>query len=449
MAVQDIALAADAPAAPAYPSTFTGWRAVAILFVLYGLSTVDRNVLTLLVGPIRQSLGLGDFQISLLLGFAFAICFSLAGFPVGWALDRFPRRHVIFVCVVAWSLATAGCGLATTFALMFAARMAVGMGESGVLPGAQSILGDSFPPSRLTFPLAVFTLGAKAGEALSFMVGGALTALIPPSAAYVMFSSGAALQGWQLIFIVVGLPGIVLALLIYTLPEPPRRRVRAANSAGYGEYVTWFRRVPGVVLASHIGCVFYYGAAITVTSWGATYIQRQFGWSAAGTGAGMGAALLIGAVLGIPLHGLISHRLFARGVLDVHFWHQAVTALLALPIGVSIVLAKDPGTAVALMGVFAFVSSGYISMPITIVQIISPSHLRGKSAAVLLMVSGLCGGTLGPSIVAFFADYVFRDPQKIGLSIAASLALLLPIAAGVCLMGLRPMRRAVLASRSA
>jgi MFS family permease len=140
--------------------------------MFYVLSILDRLVINMLVIPIQQELSLSDFQISLLLGPAFAICFGICGYPLGWATDRFSRRGVVFGGIIFWSVATVLTGLSKGFPMLFAARMGVGAGEASLQPAAYSLIADKFPKERMTTALSIFGMGPKVGTAFAFGVGG-------------------------------------------------------------------------------------------------------------------------------------------------------------------------------------------------------------------------------------------------------------------------------------
>src|SRR6266404_982177 len=177
-AVSSSTTATEGAQKAAYPRPTVAWLTVTILFILYIRSLADRYLMALLVEPIKASIGLTDFQISLLQGPAFAVFYCLCAIPVGLALDRYSRRWVLFVCILVWSLGAAGCGLAGTFVAMAVARALVGGGEAGFSTGAYSIVGDSFPPARVSLAMSVFVMGGVMGAGIVFLAGGPLVQVI-------------------------------------------------------------------------------------------------------------------------------------------------------------------------------------------------------------------------------------------------------------------------------
>ena len=215
------------PDARVYPSAAIGWLTVTILFVLYIRSLADRYLIALLVDPIKHALGLTDFQISLLQGPAFAVLYCLCAIPVGLALDRTSRRWVLFGCVVVWSAGAASCGLAGSLAALMLARSLVGAGESGFSTGAYSMLGDSFPPARVSLAMSIFVMGGVMGAGIVFLLGGSLVSAVLRGAV-ANWPLMHQFAPWQQAFIITGVPGILTAFLIFAFPEPPNHRATAS-----------------------------------------------------------------------------------------------------------------------------------------------------------------------------------------------------------------------------
>ena len=162
------------PAAAPYPPRNYAWTVVALLIATAILSYTDRQVLTLLVDPIRHDLGLSDTGISLLLGSAFAVVYGIAGIPLGYLADRTSRRNLIFCGIVVWSLATLACGLSRSFAELFVARLFVGLGEAVLSPAAISLISDYFSPSRRGTAVGLFLSGIAMGIGSAILIGGAV-----------------------------------------------------------------------------------------------------------------------------------------------------------------------------------------------------------------------------------------------------------------------------------
>ena len=205
------------------------WYTVGVLTLAYLFSYIDRQILSLMVGPIKRDLGLTDTQFSLLHGLAFAIFYTLLGIPIARLADNRNRRTLIAIGVALWSLATAAGGLARNFGQLFAARVAVGVGEAALSPAAYSMLADRFPGDRLGKAIGIYSSGVFIGIGLSFIIGGVLVAGLEAAGGLTVPLLGT-LKSWQATFIIVGLPGLLVAALVLTLKEPERRSL-AGNSA--------------------------------------------------------------------------------------------------------------------------------------------------------------------------------------------------------------------------
>ncbi|MFO0336820.1 MAG: MFS transporter [Pseudomonadota bacterium] len=229
-----------ATATPPWPSAAQAWYLIAVLMVAYVLSFIDRVVLALLVGPIRAEFGVNDTAMSILYGFGFAIFYTTLGVPIARLADRLNRRNIIAAGIFFWSLMTAACGVTRNYWELLLARIGVGVGEAALSPAAYSMIADSFPERTLGRALSVYTIGLPMGVGLALIIGGAVVqfaATAPP----VVLPVFGQLSAWHLVFIVVGLPGILVAAWMMTLPEPVRRRLapptQAAPPVGGGHYL--------------------------------------------------------------------------------------------------------------------------------------------------------------------------------------------------------------------
>ena len=189
------------------PSLKYAWYVVIILMVCYTLSFIDRQILSLLVKPIQQDLGINDTEMGLLQGAAFGIFYTLLGLPMGWLADRISRRNLIAVGIFFWSLMTALCAVARSFGSLFFARMGVGVGEATLAPSAFSMISDYFPRERLGTALSVYSAGIFIGAGLALIVGGTVVSAVSNIPAITMPVLGT-IASWRLTFLIVGLPGV-------------------------------------------------------------------------------------------------------------------------------------------------------------------------------------------------------------------------------------------------
>ncbi|MBP8671440.1 MAG: MFS transporter [Sphingobium sp.] len=402
------------------------WLTVAILFILYIRSLADRYLIALVVEPIKQNLGLSDFQISLLQGPAFAVLYCLCAIPLGLALDKHSRRWVLFLCVAVWSMGAAGCGLAGSFAVLAIARSMVGAGESGFSTGAYSIVGDSFPPERVSLAMSIFVMGGVMGAGIVFLLGGPLVGVILNGgvAAWPFMSD---FQPWQQAFIITGLPGVLMALMIFLFPEPPRHHIRkVTDSTGYGDALRFIGSHRRLFVGIFIGFGLVYTCTISLQLWLPSYFVRVHGWTPGRIGIVLGIAQ-ISAALSLPVHGWIVDRFYQRGMRDAHLYWCILSVCLAGPCAVAALLIPNPWMTVILFALYMMFVLSSASMGPAVTQVVTPQHLRGRVSAIYVLTTGLIAMSVGPAAVGFFTDKIFGDPRAVGLSlIAVILGALIP-----------------------
>lgn len=443
----DSPMGAEAPPPPAaaspYPSSAMGWLTVAILFLLYILSLTDRNIMALMIGPIKKDLGLSDLQISLLQGPAFAILFCLCAVPLGMALDRYSRRAVLYLSVTVWSIAAASCGLASSFATLAVARAGVGAGESGFGTGSYSIVGDSFPPHRVSLAMSVFIMGGVMGAGIVFLIGGPIVAAVMKGGAAVWPVFGL-LQPWQQVFILTGTPGLLLAFLVFAFREPPRRKA-AASAAGYGEAWAFMAQHKPVFAANFIGFGLAYAVTIGFQLWTPAYLARVHGWDPARIGMVIGMAQIAAAAL-MPVHGWIVDRLYRGGRRDAHLFWCMATILAAAPFGIAAFLSGNPWVTVGCYWAFMACILSTSSMGPAMAQVVTPPYLRGRVSAMYVLATGLIAMAGGPPFVGLVTDRVLGDEKLVGVSLIISVFVILLPAALLFAFGRSAMRRAIAAS---
>lgn len=425
-----------------YPSPMVAWSAVAVLFILGAVAFLDRQIISLMVDDIRRDLAISDFQVSLLQGFAFALCYAVMGIPLGWLVDRFPRRQIICAGVIAWALAAAACGLARNFWQLLLARFGVGLGEAALAPSAYSMLSDLFPRERLTTAMSVFAIGSIVGQAIAFAIGGLVIGMALTADGGLSLPLIGEVRPWQFVFIVTGLPGIAFALLVFLFPEPVRRGLRGGGKAGFGEAFRFIAERGRFFTCHFLG----YGAIAAIAygtiAWVPAHLMRGFGWSVTQTGFTMAALTALAGSSGLLGMGMFVDRQMARGVRDAHFrfavW-LSLTIALCGAIGFS---------ASSIMIFFLFYTVLKLLAPIggmasASIQIVTPNELRGTVSAIYLFVVTLLGAGTGPTIVATCTEFVFHDPAKVGLAMALTCVVLGLFAAACFALGRRQMREAV------
>jgi MFS family permease len=415
------------------------WYVVAVLILAYTSSFIDRQILTLMVGPIRATLGISDFQLSLLHGLAFAIFYSVLGIPIGLMVDRRKRTTIIAAGIAVWSVMTSLCGFAQNFTQLFLARMGVGVGEAALSPGAYSIISDYFPPHQRPRALSLYTSAAYIGGGVATVAGGALIALMPP----VDLPGVGRLEPWQAIFIAVGLPGLVIALWVTTLREPARTGVKPGVRPDFGavrtHLATW-RGAYGLLIIGYALSGIMWNGAI---AWIPTYFIRHFGWTASQVSLPYGLITIISGVTGINFGGWISTRLRRRGLMDANILIGLIAIAIAMPSGIAATFAATPSVALILFAAFLFGCAIPWGGAVAALQEITPNQMRGQVSAIYLFCLSLVGMGIGPTVVAGFTDYVFGNDAALGQSIALTIGLAGPLSALLLWRARRPYCRAL------
>ncbi len=416
------------------------WGMLAILVVAAILSFVDRQILSLLVEPIKRDLHINDFAMGLLAGPAFAIFYAVAGVPLGWLADRVDRGRLIAMGIATWSVMTALSGFAGNFAHLFIARIGVGVGEATLGPAAHSLIADRFDRARLPLAMSIYGTGVALGAGMAFALGGQVVALASgPARALPLVGH---LAPWQLTFVLVGVPGLLVALLVALKVRDPREKVRRAQTAmttGLGEF--WRSRRSLIVL--YVAGVSLLGAAgFANLLWLPSVFVRNFGWSAPQIGTAIGLMLVTLGVGGVLLCGVIATRIVKRGRSDGALIVTAGAAVASIPFALS-TLMPDAMSTLLLVALGMVVSSAYVGLGPAIVQAATPPELRGQIAAFALMITGLISMIAGPVGVGAVTTYVFGDPHKVGVSLAL-MSVFFYASGAACLLAARePYRRIV------
>ena len=404
------------PPAVSRPSPLRAWIVVVLLLVAYTVSLIDRQVLSLLVQPIKASLHISDTQLSLLHGLAFAIFYTLFGILIGRAVDRFNRRNIIVVGMALWCVATVACGLTSSFAGLFVARMFVGVGEATLSPAAFSMIADYFPPERRGRAMSVFSMGVFVGSGLALILGGAAIDATQRLSG-IAFPFVGQLEGWQIAFIAVGAPGLLIAALIAALREPARLEV-SNEGTGLAESLAFFRRngaaLGTMILAFGANGLINFGLA----GWAPTYFVRSFGWTPGHIGAVYGTLLLVCGCSGIMLGGWLSDRLVARVGAKGVLMTMRASALLMIPSLVAFGFASTPSAALAALGWSCFVLGLPTGLAPVALYAITPNQFRGQVTACYLFSVTMIGMTLGSTLIALSTDYLFQDELAVGKSLA-------------------------------
>ena len=425
---------ATAPAAsPGADSPWVSWGAVAVLLLCAQLSITDRQILSLLVDPIKRDLGLTDTQLGLLQGFAFAIVYSVAGLPIGWAVDRAPRRIILFLGVMVWSLSTAACGLARSFPALIIPRATVGAGEAAVAPVSVSLIGDLFPPQRAGLALGVYAAGFSVGSGVALALGGLIFGLFGgrPTAQLPLIGQ---VWTWQAVFLALGAPGVLAAFLAFAIREPPRpRRKGERGSPGVAELPlgAFIGRRWRVVALVYGGFALTTLVAYAVSGWTPAFLGRTFGWSTGRIGAVFGAVVMAGGLAGSLLGGWCIDWLHRRGREDACLLVGAVACALATPLLVGAYWLPSPGLVLLALGFGLAAAQASGPAAYASLRLIAPPHLRGRLTAGFVLVASLLGTGLGPLAVGLATDFILGDERRVGAALSIVVMAALPNAAAL------------------
>lgn len=378
---------------PATLSVRQTYGALAILLLVAVVNVADRELLYILLGPIKAALRASDTQMGLLTGLTFSLFYAIAGFPLARAADQRNRRDLLALCVSVWSGATALCAVVMNYWQLLLARAGVAIGEAASGPAAQSMLADLFPREKRTRAVGLFFAGAAAGHFVGLSIGGVV----------------AARYGWRSAFVAFGLMGLLLALTIRLfVPEPTRGANEPAKdsaaSPGFVQSLRWLfgmRSFALLILAFTLATITNYARL----AWGPTFLMRVHGMSLARVGLWLGVVSSIGSALGNIASGVVTDRLLVRG----GHWFATVPALsllLAAPLMLIFIFAETPAVAIAAMLPTAFLMGTAFTPSSALCLALASSRTRGMAVAITTFANTLVGGSLGPFLIGVLNDLI-------------------------------------------
>ncbi len=421
MAVIDAAPAANAPAGGQSFGTPT-YRAYALfmLTLVYTLNFIDRNLLGVVAQPIIETFGLSDTEYGFLNGPPFALFYALMGIPIAMAADRFNRVAIMALCIAVWSLMTALCGFATGFVFLLIARIGVAIGEAGGTPPANSIIADYFKPKSRAHALAIYAMGVTIGSALASGFGGPIASLTDADVTSMLTTVGLGSlpqdlnwgtgYGWRFAFIMLGFPGIIVALVfMLTVKEPPRghsdppgvQRVEKASITEtlkeLGGKPTFWTMALGAALVALVG----YG----LFGFQAPMMQRLHGMSPGEFAIQYGVPLALASAVGTFIGGYLAETLTPRSPTAI-CWLPAAGLLISIPLYIWAFYASadNLGWGRIVWGVASMAHYSYLGAQYTIGQGVVSQRSRATAIAILLFIIALIGNGLGPLIVGLLSD---------------------------------------------
>ena len=405
------------------------WYAVSVFFLAYLISIVDRQLLSLLLVPIQNDLQVSDTLMSTLHGFTFAFFYSVMGLPIARMIDAGNRRLIISLGILVWSLATAGCGLATEYWHLLIARTLVATGEAALLPGACSIIADFFAPSERGKAMGIFSSGGTFGNSLSMLAGGVLFAAF--SDLDLVLPLVGRLETWQLVFVAIGLPGIAVAALVLTIRTPGRRSSSGNAGVPLAVVVRYFRENRFSYTFTIAGISFYFAAMLAYLAWTPTMLIRNHGMELGQAGRIYGLVLLFLGPAGTFLWGWLADWMQrGKGRTDSKVLCTMLACLGMIVPGIAYPLMDNLSMVIPFLAVFVFFASAPLGTAPASIQDMTPGPMRGQATALYTGILNIIGFGVGPLLVALFTDNLFADPGLLRYSMVIVLVISIAISLG-------------------
>ncbi len=408
-----------------------------VLTIAYAVSFLDRQILALLVQPIKSDLGISDTQMSLLLGLAFAVFYTMLAIPLGRMADRRSRRGMIAIGITVWCLMTAACGLAKNFVQLFIARLGVGVGQAPLNAAALSMISDYFPRERRGKAIAFYSMGISLGGGIALLVGGQVIGFVSTAPPVTLPLVGE-LAAWQTVLLWVGLPGLVIAVLMATVTEPVRQdKIQLQSQENAADEGVPMREVIRFLFERRrtYGTLFMGMSVVTIIGyaymfWIPTMFVRTWGWTIPEISRAYGIAVLIAGPAGVALGGWLGDWLYRKGHRDGHMRATLVGVVILIIFSTAAPLMPTPELAVAML----FPATLGAAMPSATgaasLMMIVPNQMRAVTTALYYFVIGILGLVLGPTAVALVTDFVFADDAALRYSIVCVV-----IGAGILALG--------------
>jgi len=439
-------------AEPPYPSRTYAWFVVIVLMLIYVNSFLDRQILGLLVDPIRDSLDISESQMGFLMGPAFAIFYIIAGIPMGRLADVMSRRWLVFIGQFFWSLMSVGCGMVGTYTPFLAFRVGVGVGEATLSPSAYSMITDLFPKRRLAFALSVYGMGIYLGSGLARFFGGYAIEFAEAFDSLQIPWVGREIYSWQIVFFLIAAPTVPLSLLLLAIREPARRGVRQTKTAlghtveasvPYSEVLAYLWQNRRTMLTYSFGFALLAFSGYGAAAWFPSHLIRNFGWTPKEVGVAVGTAAVTAGPIGILCGGWLSDTFRRRGVAHARLLVALISAAGWIPFGIAYPLVGSGTLAVWMYAPAIGIGAMTAGVGPAGIQEIMPNKMRGQASAIYLFIINLMGLGFGPFIIALFTQYVFGSDADVRLSLLTVPVAAHAIAAILLLASIRPYLRSL------
>lgn len=434
---------ASAPASqPPWPSAAAAYYTVFMMGVAVMFAEIDRGAMSLLIGPIKAVYHLNDIWMGALLGPFFALFYAACGIPTSRFIDRHNRKAILAWALAIWSSASVMCGLAQNYVQLAAARLLLGAGESPNGPAIFSIISDSFPRKHLTRGISLMQLGTVVGNGFALIMTGVLIAFLAKLPDQHLPVIGV-IRWWQLVFIAIGLPGLLAALVLgLTVKEPPRRGAVTDGKHSLTEVLAYMG-TKWKVFAPFMGSSAIGGLGLGVLAWQAAFFMRTYHWSPAKVGIVTGITGLVATPIGLFLGSWLYERLVKAGKRDAAMRVVIYGRLIGLPAMVLMPLMPTGELALAMYAINFIVLGATGASNNSILQIISPNRMRGQITAIFFLFFTLVGQGLSPLLIGMVTVLVFKDESQLRFAILAANILFGPTALFVFWLGMKPFAREV------
>ena len=426
-----------------WPSKRYAWFLTTILLISYTVSFIDRAMINLLIDPIRSDLNLTDIQMGQILGPGFMISYILFSLPIGRMVDKFNRIFVLIGGILLWSIATAAHGFSSDYYSLFVSRAGVGAGEAAVTPASWSIIADLFRPEDRAFPMSFYLMGPYIGQGLALLFGGLVIQLYTVPVEFLGFT----LQPWQMIFILIAIPGFILSFGLAFLADPQRKGIinkEKQKDESFVDVVAYIKSKFSAYFTLMIAASFIVVLLYTFQAWVPTYIARVHGWDLSRVGYLFGIVTLISGSLGVLSGPVLERFLDRRGFKNSTHAVFLISAstLAVIPPLTFLFVTEDfilPGM---------FVISFFITLPMACfasgLQKMTPQNYRGSISGLYVFIMNIVGLSLGPTVVPFFTSVIFQDDMSINLALSYTFLIFGPISFAIFFLGRKSLNKALL-----
>jgi len=429
-----------------WPSKKYAWFFTTILLISYTVSFIDRAMINLLIDPIRSDLNLSDIQMGQILGPGFMISYILFSLPIGRMVDKFNRIAVLIGGILLWSIATAAHGFSSDYYSLFVSRAGVGAGEAAVTPASWSLIADLFRPEDRAFPMSFYLMGPYIGQGLALLFGGFIIQLYTSPIVILGFT----FQPWQMIFILIAIPGFVLSFGLAFLTEPKRKGLinkEKQKDESFSDVVSYIKSKSSAYFTLMIAASFIVVLLYTFQAWVPTYISRVHGWDLSRVGYLFGIVTLISGSLGVLSGPVLERFLNERGIKNsTHavFLISASTLAIIPPLTFLFVTENFilPGM---------FIISFFITLPMACfasgLQKMTPQNYRGSISGLYVFIMNIVGLSLGPTVVPFFTSVIFQNDMSINLALSYTFLIFGPLSFAIFFLGRKSLNKALLSNQ--